>query len=140
MAGLLAGLIAEPIKAEIQRKVTARRAENAILGGFKRIELIVQITVEMKMDKEVFWTNLSCPPHDHYWEKNRELFFEDAALERLHYAWITLMQYRAAALKEPENSEEAMTKLSLFIQSKMPKTPRSKVRRWWLRTKVRRQK
>lgn len=75
LAGLLAGVLAEPLNSRIHRSIIVRRVYRAITVDFMNI-FIGQAACRADLVKiEQFWAGLALPAFEHYWAVNPEVFY-----------------------------------------------------------------
>jgi hypothetical protein len=74
IAGLFAGLIAEPFKSTLQRKIDIIRLERAIAFDCLRVVACLEIAKQELASESQMWQGIDLPGYQHYWAGKRELF------------------------------------------------------------------
>ena len=104
LAGLFAGLIAEPFKDTIQTMIVRRKIRKSVYVDivlmFNRL-LAVQ---SGKFPAAEFWADLELPTYLYHWEKDRDYFFTTSYLQsvRLKHLQIVALRQEVKEGGKPE--------------------------------------
>jgi len=83
LAGMFAGLIADPIRESFSMHIKAYRMERAIRLDRINVKLREEQLRGGTLTAPSFWSIELFPSFKYYWDKNREYFYVDFRLQRL---------------------------------------------------------
>jgi hypothetical protein len=135
-AGVLASMLTEPLKARIQWRINMLRAEKALALDFIFLHLAITAADFELVPKEKFWAGLSLPAYEHYWTKNREVFYDGFEIHTLYLKCALIMQLKRRVDEKSMTIAEAEPTLLRTIREVMnaPKKPlRQRIVNRWLR-------
>ena len=116
LAGLFAGLIAEPFKSTVQRKIEIVRLERAIGLDCLRIRMaILSTTHGLVHNPSNYWKLDPLPAYDHYWASKRELFYVDFDLQQIHMVCMHIQLIRQKVLEGRQDGESGMTDTDALV-------------------------
>ena len=116
LAGLFAGLVADPIKGGLQRRIEVVRLRRSI--GFDCLRLLTVIeTCKAGLAPDVgLWGYPSLPAFEHYWQSKRELFYADFDLQTLQLNCQMILLLRQSVLDGRRTSADAMVDLENTVR------------------------
>ena len=74
VAGLFAGMVAEPFKSTLQRKIEIIRLKRAIGLDCLRVLTCLEVTKHELVSESQMWEGIDLPAYQHYWAGKGELF------------------------------------------------------------------
>lgn len=111
VVGMFAGLIADPIRAVLQKRIEARKLRNAIVWDTVTLSQTAMRVHDGKLEAWKFWLGVEIPAFQYYWEKNRDLFYINAKLTLLRLQCQQIIRLRDLVQNNQFTPEEAMNKL-----------------------------
>jgi hypothetical protein len=134
LAGLLAGLVAEPFKSTVQRKIEVVRLKRAIGFDFLRVTLMLAVTEHELADPKAMWQGVDLPAYQHYWASKRELFYHDFELQKTQTQCQLLLLIKDAVQEGRTPSETGMAQVRKLTKAVIEVEPsrggKNKIRRW----------
>jgi hypothetical protein len=139
LAGMLAGLIGDPIHVAVMQKFEIHKMKCAI--DLDLLDLIIYraFFVEGSITPQQFWQREIFPSFNFYWERNREYFYSDPNLHKLRFHIQYILDFQKTAKSsqlEMEKEKEALDKIFDAIReigTILRKQPSSKWSRIWPR-------
>lgn len=113
--GLFAGLIADPIRAVIQLRITTIRMESAVQFDFIALFTAMKSVEVGAVSADCFWLGVELPAFDYYWERNREIFYNSLELQILRFHCVTVQRLKGLVCNKQMAGEEAMKKLDEVV-------------------------
>jgi hypothetical protein len=111
LAGMFAGLVADPIRSSLAENVKRMRLERALWLDCLFLNTAVS-AVEVELAKsQQLWASEMLPVFKYHWEKNREMFFDDLYAQglRLNLQTILFIQQKVQGGQyTPERGMEKM--------------------------------
>jgi hypothetical protein len=130
LLGFILGLIAEPIKAWIQRRNEERRIHRSVTY---EIMLLFVARTSVKgglIPEENFWANIEIPAFEKHWEENREYFYSDLTLIAKAYQLRMVGILKKGLAEGKISREDATVKLDGVIAELMKGSPQSRWQRF----------
>jgi hypothetical protein len=131
VAGLLTGLISEPLKAEMQWHANVRKVERAILADLLGLDANWADQLHGPV-AQGFWEALELPAYEYYWIKNREVFYANPYIQLLRKRCELILKIKKGVAEntvDPWAAGEAFDKLMNEVKEedkKMLWTPKFK--------------
>lgn len=111
VVGMFTGLIADPIRSLIQNRIEARKLKNAVMWDIGNLSTSAMSVHDERLEAWKFWLGVELPGFDHYWEKNRELFYINTKLVLLRVQCQVILRLRELVKNKQETPDGAMEKL-----------------------------
>jgi hypothetical protein len=111
VAGMFAGLIADPIRSLIQTHIDARRLKNAVMWDIENLSTSAMSVHDEKLEAWKFWLGVELPGFDHYWDKSRGLFYTNTKLVLLRVQCQVILRLRDLVKNKQQTPDGAMEKL-----------------------------
>jgi hypothetical protein len=108
IAGLSAGLIADPIKNMFQTRIAELRMRRSIVMDALNIHIMLKTVKQGLVSDTQFWRSLSLPAFDDHWAKNRDLFYRGLHLQTLRVR-CELIKNLAISVNQGTVASEAAT-------------------------------
>lgn len=110
-AGMFTGLIADPIRDLIQSRIDIAKMQNAILWDLSALSQSAIRVHDGELPASKFWLSAELPAFDHYWDRNRELFYTSERLVSLRPHCQVVQRLKALVENKQQTPDEAMEKL-----------------------------
>jgi hypothetical protein len=110
VAGMFAGLLADPVRGLLQSRIHMATVENALLTDFSNLSKSGNRVNEGELPSWKFWQGVELPAFDYYWEKNRELFYTNERLQLLRLQCGIVLRLRNLVESKTKTPDEAMVK------------------------------
>ena len=109
--GMFTGLIADPIRGLIQSRIDIAKMQNAILRDLSALSQSAIRVYDGELPARTFWLSAELPAFDHYWDRNRELFYTSERLVSLRPHCQLVQRLKALVESKQQTPDEAMEKL-----------------------------
>ena len=110
-AGLFTGMIADPIRNLIQSRIDIAKIQNAILWDLSALSQSAIRVHDGELPVGELWLSAELPAFDHYWDRNRELFYTTERLVSLRPHCQVVHRLKALVENKQQTPDEAMEKL-----------------------------
>lgn len=111
LAGMMVGLIADPIKSSLQWRINVWRMERALALDFLTVGIQQAVLKNGGCTDWQFWQALAFPGFEYHWEKNREYLYDSVYLYILRAQIQVIQQVRKSVIENKLSPEEAKKKL-----------------------------
>jgi hypothetical protein len=119
LLGFILGVIAEPIKAWIQRRTEERRIHRSVTYETMLLFMARTSVKGGLIPEENFWANIEIPAFEKHWEENREYFYSDLTLISKAYQLRMVGILKKGLAEGKISREEATVKLDAVIAELM---------------------
>jgi hypothetical protein len=109
--GMFTGLIADPIRGLIQSRIDIAKMQNAVLGELSALSQSAIRVHDGELPAGKFWLSAELPAFDHYWDRNRELFYTNEKLASLRPHCQVVRRLKALVENQQQTPDEAMEQL-----------------------------
>ena len=110
-AGMFTGMIADPIRDLIQSRIDIAKIQNAILWDLSALSQSAIRVHDGELPAGELWLSAELPAFDHYWDRNRELFYTSERLVSLRPHCQVVQRLKALVENKQQTPDEAMGKL-----------------------------
>ena len=110
-AGMFTGLIADPIRGLVQSRIDIAKMHNAILWDLSTLSQSAIRVHDGELPAGKLWLSAELPAFDHYWDRNRELFYTSERLVSLRPHCQLVQRLKALVESKQQTPDEAMEKL-----------------------------
>jgi hypothetical protein len=109
--GMFTGLIADPIRGLIQSRIDIAKMQNAVLGELSALSQSAIRVHDGELPAGKLWLSAELPAFDHYWDRNRELFYTNEKLASLRPHCQVVRRLKALVENQQQTPDEAMEQL-----------------------------
>jgi hypothetical protein len=110
-AGMFTGLIADPIRGLIQSRIDIARMQHAILLDLSALSQSAIRVHDGELPASKLWLSAELPAFDHYWDRNRELFYTSERLVSLRPHCQVVQRLKAQVESKQQTPNKAMEEL-----------------------------
>lgn len=116
LAGMIAGLIADPIRGNLARKLEILRIKRAIGLDLDNLITSRAFYEEGCRTPEQFWQSKMFPSFNFYWERNREYFYSNSEMHRLRMHIQAIHTFQDARNNGSTSVAECATAISAAME------------------------
>ena len=109
--GMFTGMMADPIRGLIQARIDIAKMQNAILWDLSALSQSAVRVHDGELPAEKLWLSAELPAFDHYWNRNRELFYTSERLVSLRPHCQVVQRLKALVENKQQTPDEAMDEL-----------------------------
>jgi hypothetical protein len=139
VAGLFAGLVAEPIKNALQRRIEIGRMVRAIETDFTGLATLLRDAADPEEFKLHIWSRVDLPAYQHYWSDKRDFFYDNHRLNELRKHCAEVLEVKQKVLSGEGISANGLVLMGKAVdcvvkvrgEEEMPEGFR-----WWLRLNI----
>ena len=109
--GMFTGVIADPIRGLIQSRFDIAKMQHAIWRDLFALSQSAIRVHDGELPASKLWLSAELPAFDHYWNRNRELFYTSEGLVSLRPHCQVVQRLKALVEDKQQTPDEAMEKL-----------------------------
>jgi hypothetical protein len=132
VVGLFAGLVAEPFRSTLQRKIEIIRLKRAIGLDCLRVLTCLEIAKQELASESQMWQVIDLPAYQHYWAGKRELFYNDFDLQNMQLQCSLMLAIKQSVVDGRITSQAGIARVREITKGILENDKgKGKLKRWF---------